>query len=149
MRVKICDFGLARVASTAATATAATNSKEAEDPAAGGTPSYMAPELWAKKPFSSASDVYAFGVLLYEIWERSVPWDGYSVPDIREKVMSGARPCGESLPKKPSMTGAKCGPTTENMPDEIHDLITACWDAKPEKRPTFGQIVQKLLALWK
>ncbi len=59
MRAVITDFGLARqphsALSTAQTATV------------GGTPDYMAPELWRGEKASIASDIYALGVLLYEL----------------------------------------------------------------------------------
>jgi len=48
----------------------------------------VAPELFLSKPFSTSVDVFAFGVLLNEMWAREVPWDGYSPLDIRQKVRS-------------------------------------------------------------
>jgi len=48
--VKLCDFGLVHTKHTTA-----------------GTPAYMAPELLNDKPFSKKCDVYAFGVLLWEV----------------------------------------------------------------------------------
>ena len=66
---KLCDFGLVNTREVTA-----------------GTPNYMAPELFLSKPNSSAVDVFAFGVLLNEMWAREVPWDGYMPFDIRDKV---------------------------------------------------------------
>ncbi len=73
--IKLCDFGLASTRNTTA-----------------GTPMYMAPELLQNKPFNRAVDVYAYGVLLSEIFTREVPFDGYSPYEIRDRVIAGARP---------------------------------------------------------
>lgn len=56
LRAVITDFGLAAAAS---------GSGEM-----GGTPRYMAPELWQGEPTSKASDIYALGVILYELVTR-------------------------------------------------------------------------------
>ncbi|CAK5221495.1 unnamed protein product [Aphanomyces euteiches] len=57
-----------------------------------GTPAYMPPELLAGKPFSKAVDVYMFGVLLWEMFARDVPFRGYDIDDIQRKVLHGDRP---------------------------------------------------------
>ncbi|CAK4697160.1 unnamed protein product [Aphanomyces euteiches] len=73
--VKLCDFGLV-----------CTKERTA------GTPAYMPPELLAGKPFSKAVDVYMFGVLLWEMFARDVPFRGYDIDDIQRKVLHGDRP---------------------------------------------------------
>eukprot|EP00949_MAST-11_sp_MAST-11-sp1_P001298 g1298.t1 len=75
LRIKLCDFGLVTTRTTTA-----------------GTPCYMAPELLAGKPFNKAVDVFAFGVVMWEIFSREVPWSGYDPQDIRRRVCSGERP---------------------------------------------------------
>jgi serine/threonine protein kinase/tetratricopeptide (TPR) repeat protein len=59
IRAVITDFGLARGLGSA--------SKNLHSGEAGGTPDYMAPELWRGEKASPASDVYALGVILYEL----------------------------------------------------------------------------------
>jgi tetratricopeptide (TPR) repeat protein/TolB-like protein len=80
VRAVITDFGLARrpfgpalnnaggwTASVVSTATAGSSQ-------AGGTPDYMAPELWQGGKPSAASDVYALGVILYELAAGHLPY---------------------------------------------------------------------------
>lgn len=65
-RVRLSDFGIARLA------------QESTVQATGllGTPAYMPPELFAEGRFSGASDVYATGVLLYELLAGRTPFAG-------------------------------------------------------------------------
>ena len=109
-RCKLCDFGLVNVREVSA-----------------GTPNYMAPELFLSKPFGNAVDVFAFGVLLNEIWAREVPWDGYQPLDIREKVTAGERP-----------------PTPRTMPYACEALVKRLWHATPALRPTFAEALPQL-----
>ncbi len=67
--MKLCDFGLVTTRATTA-----------------GTPNYMAPELLGDAPFSKAVDVYAFGVVLWELFARKVPFMGWRPADIKEQV---------------------------------------------------------------
>ena len=39
-----------------------------------GTPFYLAPELWQNKPNTKASDIWALGVILYELCVQRFPW---------------------------------------------------------------------------
>lgn len=107
---KLCDFGLV-------------NTKEVT----AGTPNYMAPELFLSKPFSTSVDVFAFGVLLNELWAREVPWDGYTPLDIRTKVTAGERP-----------------PTPRTMPFACESLVKKLWHATPAMRPTFAEVLPSL-----
>jgi serine/threonine protein kinase/Flp pilus assembly protein TadD len=72
IRAVITDFGLARGLETA--------SKTVQSGDAAGTPDYMAPELWRGEKASPASDIYALGVILYELasgrrpYAPEIPW---------------------------------------------------------------------------
>lgn len=110
---KLCDFGLVNTREVTA-----------------GTPNYMAPELFLSKPNSSAVDVFAFGVLLNEMWAREVPWDGYMPFDIRDKVTAGERP-----------------PTPSTMPYACEALVKKLWHKSASLRPTFDEAIPALEAI--
>lgn len=56
-----------------------------------GTPLYLAPELFAGRPASRASDIYSLGVLLYFLVTRTFPVDGDSIDAIARAHLSGSR----------------------------------------------------------
>jgi len=113
---KLCDFGLAVKLSDAST----TN-------AAAGTPSYMAPELFRGEACSLPSDVYAFGVMLNEIFSREIPFGGLDVGDVKSKVGRGERPTS-------SLT----------CPRGIVQLANRCWAESRSERPQAVQVVALL-----
>lgn len=65
--VKVTDFGIARVLG---------GERFTQTGVLVGTPEYMAPELWEGKEASKVSDIYAFGVLVYEMLTGEVPFSG-------------------------------------------------------------------------
>ncbi|MGK2859326.1 MAG: protein kinase domain-containing protein [Thermoanaerobaculia bacterium] len=71
LRAVITDFGLARHAAPGELDTSLTDSGVVV-----GTPAYMAPEQFEGKEASSASDIYSFGVVLYEMVTGRKPFDG-------------------------------------------------------------------------
>jgi serine/threonine protein kinase len=77
--------------------------------------------------FTPCCDVYAYGITLWELATRLLPYENQSVSSIRDGVKEGQRP---DIPS--------------NVPTSFADLIRECWDQKPEKRPTFGVVVEKL-----
>lgn len=110
---KLCDFGLVQTKTTTA-----------------GTPPYMAPELLQDKPFSRKVDVYAFGMMLWELFAQRVPLAGTPVDTIREKVPAGLRPDMHAL--------------RSDTPDAVRELIPRCWAGKPSDRPDFSEIIRSL-----
>jgi len=107
---KLCDFGLVNMKEVTA-----------------GTPNYMAPELFLSKPYSTPVDVFAFGVLLNEMFAREVPWDGYGPMDIKEQVVGGERP---QVPR--------------TMPRLCETLLRKLWHQQPSLRPKFEQVIGTL-----
>ena len=110
-KVKLCDFGLA------------------VDPKAGaGTPAYMAPELFrADAPYGPPADVYAFGVLMWEVLTRELPFGGMGAGAIRAAVLGGERP----------VVPLSC-------PTVLGELMQACWSENPGQRPDAATLLQQL-----
>jgi serine/threonine-protein kinase len=72
-RVKVGDFGVARLAEASTEGTAASIV---------GTPRYMAPEQGRGRPTTSATDVYSAGVVLYEMLTGAPPFTAASVVEL-------------------------------------------------------------------
>ena len=51
-----------------------------------GTPYYLAPELWQKKKQTKASDIWALGILVYEMCAHKYPYDAANIEELEEKV---------------------------------------------------------------
>ena len=81
--------------------------------------------------FSSKSDVWSFGVVLWEIFSLAkVPYAGLIVDDeFLRRLENGFRM------DKPELA-----------PNFIGQLMTECWKSEPHQRPTFNQISQSLSA---
>ena len=92
-----------------------------------GTPNYMAPELFAGKTWGMGVDVFAFGVLVNEMFARELPWDGLQPLDIKEKVASGERPRKAST-----------------MPSACEGLVRRMWHQTASIRPSFAQAIESL-----
>ena len=94
-----------------------------------GTTAWCAPELLTatnKTRYSVKVDVYSFGMVLWELWERKRPYEElYSRFDIIDAVREGRRPAINST----------CPPT-------FRSLIQRCWHEQPARRPTFAYIVR-------
>ena len=71
--VKIVDFGIARLV---------TGPRDGDDRSISGTPEYMAPEVISGAPPSFASDVYAVGIILYELLAYKTPFFAGSTTEI-------------------------------------------------------------------
>jgi tRNA A-37 threonylcarbamoyl transferase component Bud32 len=75
--VKLTDFGIARIISQAATRTVQ----------ARGTPRYMAPEQWRGDSIDGRADVYAIGIILYEMLTGRAAFPTKSPSELKERVL--------------------------------------------------------------
>ena len=130
LRAKISDFGLSKIKSEIKSDKP--DSKDGET-SQGGTLHWMAPELFKKKPASRASDIYAYGMILWELMIRPyrIPFSGLMVQAlINAKLTRGENQ--ETLPK--------------NCSTSIAQTLRACWREAPQ-RPTARQIADSLTPL--
>mmetsp|Transcript_13879 Transcript_13879/g.16998 ORF Transcript_13879/g.16998 Transcript_13879/m.16998 type:complete len:1403 (+) Transcript_13879:63-4271(+) len=114
-RAKVSDFGMS-VANTGQELTAET-----------GTYRYMAPEVIRHESYSSNADVYSFGLVLWQLITRQVPFATMSPVQAAYAVAEGHRP---EIPK--------------NVPEPLARIIQACWNEDSYSRPSFTVIVMSL-----
>ncbi|KAM8952993.1 proto-oncogene tyrosine-protein kinase ROS [Pelodytes ibericus] len=89
---------------------------------------WMAPESLVDGLFTSRSDVWSFGILLWEVFSLGQqPYPGYSNLEVLHHVRSGQRM-----------------ETPGNCSDDLWDLILKCWTQDPLKRPTFFYLKKQL-----
>jgi len=91
-------------------------------------PTWCAPEVLMETGYTQKADVYSFGIILWELLTRLLPYDNYKFQHQVEKdVIKGIRP---SIP--------------DDCWEEYKDLISACWHADPAQRPLFPEIIERL-----
>jgi Mg-chelatase subunit ChlD/predicted Ser/Thr protein kinase len=117
LSVRICDFGMSEAKNRSKTMTVEASSSGTEGIAL--TVAWSAPELFKDRPKSFATDMYALGLTLWEIYERRVPFGNMPEAAVVNQVLSGIRPEMAST----------------EMPDEIRKLIQLCWSEEPRERP--------------
>lgn len=111
-RLRVVDFGLARLVG-------------ADHAAASGTPAYMAPERWQGSPPGPAMDVWALGVLLFELLEGRRPWADHELAQL-------------AWSEVPAPNGAKVAAAGCTA------LVRACLASNQEERPTAIEVVSQL-----
>ncbi|XP_038064852.1 muscle, skeletal receptor tyrosine protein kinase-like [Patiria miniata] len=111
---KVSDFGLAREVA---------EKSQYEMQSQGKVPvRWMAPESLLSNMYTSKSDVWSFGVLLWELVTLgSHPYPGMSSQEVINELKKGYR-----LPKP------------EHCGDDIYQIMMDCWQEKPEDRPDFA-----------
>lgn len=132
--VKVSDFGLARVK-----AVSYAMSTAGQMTGGIGTYQWMSPEVLANEAYTESADVYSYGIILWEMMTRQVPFStstGNQMQVALQVMTAGLRPSLSSLPRLP---GGDC-----MYPAELTGLMTACWAQDPRVRPTFMHAIQVL-----
>ncbi|MHC4594730.1 MAG: protein kinase domain-containing protein [Planctomycetota bacterium] len=115
-RVKVLDFGLAKVSSTEGQSvdTAITQPGRVI-----GTPAYMSPEQACGKPTDKRSDIWSFGCLMYEMLTGHLPFEGQTATEILARIIE-RQPDWEMLPQE--------------TPSNIRVLLRRCLEKDPCRR---------------
>jgi serine/threonine protein kinase len=115
-RAKVTDFGL--------------SGKSRSSGGQPGTPLWMAPELLRRESGpTTATDVYAFGITLSEVFSRSDPYTGLDGARVLAEVASGTL-------RRPDI-----GPA---VPPMCADLMRRCWSEAPGERPSMSVVAEEL-----
>ncbi|RIA80947.1 kinase-like domain-containing protein [Glomus cerebriforme] len=85
---------------------------------------YIAPEVLNKDPYSEASDIYSFAMILWEVGTGEKPYADISYDNaLAVQIIKGQRP---EIPKE--------------IPECYANLIRQCWNTNPKERPTALEI---------
>ncbi|XP_057974875.1 serine/threonine-protein kinase STY46-like isoform X2 [Malania oleifera] len=114
--IKVADFGVARFQNQEGVMTAET-----------GTYRWMAPEVINHRPYDQKADVFSFAIVLWELTTAKIPYDAMTPLQAALGVRQGLRP---DLP--------------ENAHPKLLSLMQRCWEAVPENRPAFSEIIVDL-----
>ncbi|XP_044074278.1 probable serine/threonine-protein kinase roco7 isoform X3 [Siniperca chuatsi] len=114
--LKICDFGASKFLSHTTHMTVV------------GTFPWMAPEVIQSLPVSETCDTYSYGVVLWEMLTREVPFKGFEGLQVAWLVVE----------KQERLTIPTCCPAS------FAELMRKCWQADPKERPQFKQVLVTL-----
>jgi len=114
--VKILDFGIAKVSTAEGRITRAGT--------VFGTPHYMSPEQAAGTPVDLRGDIYAFGVILYELASGRLPFDADNFMGILSQHMY----------KAPTPFGSLVPPLAEPISAGLEAIVLKCLSKPPEQR---------------
>ncbi|XP_063101549.1 tyrosine-protein kinase Fer isoform X4 [Cavia porcellus] len=89
---------------------------------------WTAPEALNYGRYSSESDVWSFGIFLWETFSLGIcPYPGMTNQQAREQVERGYRMAAP-----------------QHCPEDIAKIMMKCWDYKPENRPKFSELLREL-----
>jgi serine/threonine protein kinase len=108
-RIKLTDFGMARLAS-----------RDSKDTPLLGTPAYWCPEQVLGKPQDARSDIFSLGIVLYEMVTGHRPFDSDSLQGICSRILS-------STPLPPSHSNP-------SIPTGFDELVASCLAKDPARR---------------
>lgn len=123
--VKLADFGLAK-------ADAASQTLQTGQGVILGTPGYLAPEILQGVHAGPAADLYALGVILYELLAGEPPFDGADAIEVLRSQSRGLPRPLESL--------------APELPRALVELVHRCLDSDPARRPQSAAQLAKELA---
>jgi len=120
LRVRVADFGFARIKDF--------NRSKGYTSQHIGPIKWMAPEAMQNRNFSEKTDVFSFGVTLYEVICGKRPWDGFETLDVAFRVINGERLC---VPDSTSQA-------------ELRQLVERCQMQIASERPSMKDVHREL-----
>ncbi|OJT17897.1 hypothetical protein BO221_43670 [Archangium sp. Cb G35] len=124
--VKVLDFGLAKQGATPNGPTPQTRASMIV-----GTPEYMAPEQACGQPVSPRTDLYAVGIILFEMLTGRLPFRGDSPMHVAIQQVQAQPPAPASL--------------VDGLPPELDALVLRLLAKEPEQRPASAEVVAREL----
>ncbi|XP_048571123.1 RGS domain-containing serine/threonine-protein kinase A-like isoform X1 [Triticum urartu] len=121
--VKVADFGLSRLKIETFLTTKTGK----------GTPQWMAPEVLRNEPSNEKSDVYSYGVVLWELVTQKIPWDTLNTMQVIGAV--------GFMDHRLEIPG--------DIDPQWASMIESCWDSDPQRRPSFQELLERLRELQK
>ena len=94
-----------------------------------GTAQWMAPEVLNSEKYDQKSDVYSYGILLWELLTSEIPFRG--LKDNLQVAMAVA-----NNGKRPGIP--------QDCPPKLNKFIRLCWSQNPRERPDFGTIAKTI-----
>ena len=89
---------------------------------------YVAPEIFQGQKYTKASDIYSFGMIMWELMTGRRPfWDQNHNTELIIEICDGHRP-----------------PIVSNAPEGYIELMQECWHSDPNKRPTALELSGKV-----
>ncbi len=142
-RLKVLDFGLARQeinsgANSANSGESATQALKRESPlsVAGqvlGTVPYMAPEQWRGEPVDARTDLFALGIIIYELATGKRPFVGATSADVSSAILRDAPPPLQTI--------------RADIPGDLQRIVSRCLEKDRERRFQTAKDVRNELEL--
>lgn len=90
-----------------------------------GTPYYIAPEIWRKEKYNYKVDIWALGVVLYELTSLKFPFFSQKLEELESLILKG-----------------RYDPLPDCFSDNLHNLVDMMIDVNPGSRPSIKDIMK-------
>ena len=128
--IKLLDFGIARITVKSDTETQLANGLTLPGDAPG-TPQYMAPEQALGRTLDGRTDLFSLGVVLFRCLTGQLPFEGSTRDEYVQQMLAGKMRSLEEL--------------APEAPYQVREIVKACLQREPEKRPENAAIVADTL----